>query len=365
MKNISELRQDIVAGDWVVVATGRARRPNEFARHRVIERHQPRSSCPFEKLLPQALLVYDRSGKRLRLTPLEASRRRRLPRVPRGLLTGLTPQDRAYLQKNWWLQVVPNRYPAFGRGVCAVERKIGPYRWQDGVGFHEVVITRDHRRSIADMTVPEVQAILRSYRDRYLELKEEDCIQYISIFHNHGREAGATISHPHSQIIAIPVIPPDVARSIRGSAIYFGNNRTCVHCAVLRQERANGRRIVYRNRQFLAFCPFASRQAFEVRIFPLQHRSEFETASDAVISALADALRVVLAKLSRGLKRPAYNFFIHTAPVSSVGLARYYHWHIEILPKTAVWAGLEIGTGIEISTIAPESAAQFLRKIKV
>ncbi len=343
MKHISELRQDLVSGDWVLIATGRARRPNEFSRHSAAERPQPQAGCPFERLLPASLLVYDRAGTR---------------HVP-------TAKNRPYLARDWRVQVVPNKYPAFGHaGTCALERKIGPYRWQDGVGFHEVVISRDHWRSIAEMDGSEVSSIIRAYRDRYLTLKEDECVQYISIFHNHGREAGATISHPHSQIIAIPVIPPDVARSIRGSAVYFGNNRACVHCRMIRYETEDGRRIIHRNRDFVAFSPYVSRSAFEVRIFPLRHEPDFGTIADEAIGSLADALVAVLAKLSRGLKRPAYNFFIHTTPTAAVGAARYYHWHIEIIPKTAVWAGFEIGTGIEISTIAPETAATFLRRIK-
>lgn len=343
MKHISELRQDLVSGDWVLIATGRARRPNEFARRPVRGEVEAKAGCPFERLLPSARLVYDRAG----------------------VAHKSVAKNRSSLVREWWVQVVPNKYPAFGHGACALERTVGPYRWQDGVGFHEVVISRDHTRSIAEMSVPEVSSLIRAYRDRYLALKEDECVQYISIFHNHGRAAGATISHPHSQIIAVPVIPPDVARSIRGSAIYFGNNRECVHCRMLRYELEDGRRIIHENQDFVALCPFVSRSAFEVRIFPLRHEPDFETIADPAIRSLAGALRTALAKLSRGLARPAYNFFIHTTPASVVGAARYYHWHVEIIPKTAVWAGFEIGTGIEISTISPEAAAAFLRRIKV
>ncbi|MBI4132559.1 MAG: DUF4921 family protein [Candidatus Sungbacteria bacterium] len=343
MKNISELRQDLVTGDWVVVATSRARRPNEYARERAKEHPQPKSSCPFERLIPSALVVYDRKGERFRVTP----------------------KDRGYLEKHWWLQVVPNKYPAFGQGACQIVRTVGPYRWQDGVGFHEVVITRDHQRSIAAMNLKEAEMVLRAYRHRYLGLKDEGCVEFVSIFHNHGREAGATISHPHSQIIATPVIPPDVKRSLHGSREYFRKYRRCVHCTIIRQERREGWRIVHQNRGFVAFCPFASRQAFELRIFPLRHNPEFETISDAEIELAADALRTALAKLSSTLANPAYNFFIHTAPTADGSQAPHYHWHIEIVPKTAIWAGFEIGTGIEISTISPEAAAAFLRKARV
>lgn len=341
MRNFSELRQDLVTGDWVVVSSARAGRPRAvLALPR--ERRAVRATCPFERLLPEAILVYDRAGERFRLTR----------------------KDRAYLERQWWLEVLPNKYPAFGRGVCRRKRKVGPYRWAEGVGFHEVVVTRDHDRSIAAMAPEEVAILLRAYRQRYVALKDENCVEYISIFHNHGRAAGATIAHPHSQIIAIPVIPPDVGRSLDGSAEYYRRHRRCVHCTMLAFERRDGRRVVYQNRDFIVICPFVSRSAFEVRIFPQRHQPEFERLDDSQTAAAADALRVTLAKLGRALADPAYNFFIHTAPTADGRRAPYYHWHIEIVPKTAVWAGFEIGTGIEISTIAPETAAEFLRKIK-
>ena len=342
MKQISELRQDIVTGDWVVVATGRAKRPNQFARREAQERPQSKANCPFERLLETALLVYDRQGRGFKLAT----------------------KNRLYLKKNWWMQIVPNKFPAFGRGTCSLERKEGPYLWQDGVGFHEVVVTRHHTRAIAGMSRDEVAVIFRAYRDRCLKLKNEDCVEYVSVFHNSGHDAGATVSHPHSQIIAIPVIPPDISRSLRGSAEYFRRKKRCVHCAMLDFEKRDKRRIIYANRDFIAYCPFVSRQAFEVRIFPLRHQPEFESITESEISSAADALRTILARIYCGLKNPAYNFFIHTAPASDGARANHYHWHIEILPKTAIWAGFEIGTGIEIAAISPEAAANFLRAIE-
>lgn len=338
MKQISELRQDIVTGDWVVVATGRARRSQDFVRKDGLTR-APKRGCPFEALLPEALLVFDAAGEPYRLTS----------------------KIRAELEKTWWLQVVPNKFPAFGRGSCQVLRKVGPYQAQDGVGFHEVVITRDHDRSPGMMNREELAILFKAYRARYLALKDEGCVEYISIFHNHGPEAGASLFHPHSQIIAIPVVPPDVGRSLRGSAAYFRAHGRCVHCAMIRFERRAGERVIFQNRAFIAFAPYISRTAFEIRIFPLRHNPEFESTGDEEISELAEVFKLILNRLYIRLKNPAYNFFIHTAPTSNGRNHHHYHWHIEILPKTAVWAGFEIGTGIEISTASPEAAARFLR----
>lgn len=332
MKNISELRQDLVSGDWVVIAIGRAKRPHDFSRKEKLFFGQPRNSCPFEVRQKNALVSYAKDSK-----------------------AG---------DENWWVQVIPNKFPAFGPGRAEIVRRSGPYKWLDGVGFHEVVVTRDHGRSFAGMNDTEAELVVRSYQDRYLALKEEKLVKYISIFHNHGREAGASISHPHSQIIALPVIPPDVLQSIDGSLVFFKKNKTCAHCAMIKFELRSKERIVFENNSFVALAPFASKTAFELRVYPKQHAAHFYGLTATDRSLFANALRITLGKLYRGLKNPDYNFFLHTAPVS-LHEQDHYHWHFEILPKTAIWAGFEIGTGIEISTIAPESAAKFLKGIKI
>lgn len=329
-KAISELRRDIVSGEWVVIATGRAKRPHDFLEDKARRHSQPRHTCPFEKLHPARILVFSKEKSK---------------------------------NGDWWLQAVPNKYPAFGKGV-RVSRRVGPYDSMNGVGFHEVVITGDHTRSIGQMKDEEVEFIIRAYQERYLALKGDKYVEYVSIFHNHGRLSGATLTHPHSQIIAIPVVPPDVTRSLEGSRRYFQKHRRCVHCAILRYERKQKKRIIYENERFIVVAPFASKTAFETRIFPKFHSSHFEELEEKDRALFARALRISLGKIFRGLGDPDYNFFLHTAPVRSPTDTSHYHWHFEILPKTAIWAGFEIGTGIEISVISPESAAAFLKAVK-
>lgn len=327
----SELRQDLVSGDWVVIATGRARRPREFAAApRGDTSVLPLSSCPFEALHEEMRAVYSREGA--------------------------APGD-------WLVQVVANKYPAFTQGACPVFRQHGAYQAIDGIGWHEVVVTRDHARPLGRMTAAEADLVLQAYQDRFAAISRDPCIRYISVFHNHGPRAGATIAHPHSQIIALPVIPPDIGRSIAGSRAYFERHQACVHCAVLAYEREAKERIVYENEHAVVFTPFASRAAFELRVMPIMHEAHFEAALPARRRGIAEALTAALARLDKGLGAPDYNFFLHTAPVGIAEDALHYHWHLEIIPKTAVWAGFEIGTGIEISTIAPEEAAAFLRDI--
>lgn len=350
MKNISELRQDLVSGDWVVIATGREKRPHEFTKTAKPAFGQPKNSCPFEELKKEALVLYSLDG--------QSQRSRRKVGTPASLSKNMNGVS----GENWWVQVIPNKFPAFGKGECQVIHPKGPYQWSDGVGFHEVVVTRDHERSIALMSDEETELIVRSYQDRFLALQDEGCVEYISIFHNHGRGAGATISHPHSQIIALPVIPPDVLQSVEGSYRYFHKNKDCAHCTILKYELRAKERIVFENKSFIVLAPFASKTAFELRIYPKHHSAHFAELGVRDRQLFANAIHSALFKLYKGLKNPDYNFFLHTAPVS--GKNGHYHWHFEILPKTAIWAGFEIGTGIEISTIAPESAAKFLRSIK-
>jgi UDPglucose--hexose-1-phosphate uridylyltransferase len=325
-ENLSELRQDIVSGDWVTVATGRARRPNDFVNAPHKKFSQSKKECPFEHIEEKDILLS-------------------------------VPDEKPFVR------VVKNKYPAFAEGLCEEPRADGIYTYVSGIGGHEVVVTGDHERSFAEFTGEEAAYVIKAYRERFHALKTNGCVRYISIFHNHGPESGATITHPHSQIIAIPVIPPDIRRSLGGAESYFQRNGRCVHCDVLNFEQNAMVRKVYENEHFVAVCPYASKTAFEIRIFPKVHSPEFQMISPSEITTLGSALQKIVYKLWKGLGDPSYNFFIHTAPSFDHMTYPNYHWHIEILPKTAIWAGFEIGTGIEISTITPEAAAEFLREI--
>ncbi|HRY52361.1 MAG TPA: galactose-1-phosphate uridylyltransferase [Candidatus Portnoybacteria bacterium] len=328
-KSASELRFDLVSKDWVVIATGRAKRPETFAKQERQKIEVEEKDCPFCDLQGQEkpVLEYKKDSG------------------------------------DWAVAVVPNKFPAFSRAESLRERAEGPYSVMDGVGFHEVVITRDHKKSLAEMTVGEVKKVIDAYQERYLDLANEKLVNYIAIFHNHGKEAGASVAHPHSQIIAMPLIDPDLQQSLNGSKIFFETRGECVHCKMMAWDKEDKRRIVFENKGFLVVAPFASRVAFELRIIPKEHHAYFERIKEEDKELLAEALQVALNKLFKGMNDPAYNFFLHTAPVDGKDY-NHYHWHFEILPKTSTWAGFELGTGIEISTVEPEAAAEYLRKIE-
>lgn len=337
--NKSELRRDIVSGDWVVIAAGRGKRPHAFSGAKTSDPEYTKiEDCPFEA--PQGsgngepLLAYDSMGKKL---------------------------GKAY-RKSWFLQVIPNKYPVLTPGVPKMKHK-NLVASMEGAGFHELVILRDHRRHWADLTKKESETVMRTYRERYRTHSRHSIVQYVSLFHNFGREAGASLYHPHSQILAVPVIPPDVARSFAGSTRYHHSHGRCVHCEMIAWEKKQQKRIVLENRNFIVFCPYASHSAFEMRLFPKRHEPCFGDTTDAELRDAGDILRNVLAMLAKALHTPAYNFFFHSSPCGKHSVFPHYHWHLEIFPKVSIGAGFEIATGIDIATVSPERAAAQLRKI--
>ena len=200
----------------------------------------------------------------------------------------------------------------------------------------------------------------RAWQDRMRFLKKQLCVDYIILFHNHGKFSGASISHPHSQIITTPVVPPDVSRSLAGARRFFEEKKQCVHCVIVAEETREQKRVIYKNDRFLVFTPFASRVNFEIRVIPLAHETHFENIAPPDQSLFVEALIKALAALHKKARNPSYNFFIHTTPPRDE--SGIYHWHLEILPKTTTWAGLELGTGLEAIVVAPEEAAALLRK---
>jgi len=325
---ISELRQDPVTGDWVVIALGRGKRPGEFVKKR--EPYPPLSDkCPFcfpeETRQEKDALVFRRADG------------------------------------DWSLRVVPNKYPAFSKNQPLKHFEEGPYFGMNGVGYHEVVITRDHTRQIALLDPMEVAEIVDAYQDRYIDLMNKKSVNYIEIFHNHGREAGASIEHPHSQLMAIPVVSPGIELELDGAETYHRSNRKCVFCAISEWELKERKRIIFENDNFLAFCPFSSRVAFEVWVMPKSHKPYFERITNEEKIDLGEALQKSIGAVYGTLEDPAYNFYLHTSPCDGKDY-HHYHWHMEILPHTTTWEGFELSTGIEISTIEPEKAAEALRK---
>jgi UDPglucose--hexose-1-phosphate uridylyltransferase len=203
--------------------------------------------------------------------------------------------------------------------------------------------------------------VFDAFQDRYLDLMNRKSVNYITIFHNYGKEAGASIAHPHSQLIAIPVISPYVRQELNGAELYHKSNNKCVYCEIANYESKEGTRVVFENDEFIAVAPFSSRSAFEVWVMPKKHKPYFERITDEEKLKLAEVFRKALLGIKRAVNNPPYNFYIHTSPCDGKDYS-HYHWHIEILPHTSTWAGFELETGIEISMIEPEVSAQAMRE---
>jgi UDPglucose--hexose-1-phosphate uridylyltransferase len=188
--------------------------------------------------------------------------------------------------------------------------------------------------------------------------------KYILVFKNHGEAAGASLEHPHSQLIALPILPKQVVEELEGAKRYYANKERCIFCDIIRQEMESGVRVAAENADFVTLSPYAPRFPFETWILPRHHEAAFENSSSRIYENLARMLRSILSKADQVLDHPAYNLVLHTSPLQE-DANEYYHWHLEIIPKLTKTAGFEWGTGFHINPTPPEEAARFLREAVV
>jgi UDPglucose--hexose-1-phosphate uridylyltransferase len=327
-----EFRKDPVVGRWVIIAPERANRPSDFA----AGPRRPRSArdCPFcpgrESATPSELL---------------AGRPWAAPRDAPG----------------WTYRVVPNRYPALrieGELDRAAE---GLHDRMNGIGAHEVLIeTPEHDASLASMSADSVTDVLLAVRERMLDLRKDERLEYVLFFKNHGDAAGATLEHPHSQLIATPMVPTLVEAELAGGARHHDVRGRCVWCDIRHQDRGSGRLIVEAD-GFAVLAPYAPRFAYETWILPSRHSSSFEESGVEDLQGLARTLGDLVRRMNRALDSPAYNLLLHTAPLRASQLP-HYHWHLEVIPKLTTVAGFEWGAGLFIHTTTPEDSAARLRE---
>jgi UDPglucose--hexose-1-phosphate uridylyltransferase len=325
-----ELRKDPIVGRWVIISTDRGRRPVDLPKP---EPPLPRTAanCPFcpgaEDKTPHEVFA-DRAGG------------------------------------SWSLRVVPNKFPALKIEGQLDRQGEGLYDKMNGVGAHEVIIeTPRHDLTLSDLSEEAIERVLVAYRERILDLKKDTRFRYVMVFKNHGAAAGATLEHTHSQLIALPVVPVNVAEMMRGARHYFEYKERCIFCDIIKQELDDGRRVIYDNPGFVVVAPFAPKQPFETWILPKAHAATYEEADVHSFRLMANALRTALRKLGTALASPPYNFMLLTAPFADRG-AQHFHWHVEIMPTLTKVAGFEWGSGFYINPTPPEDAAAFLRDLE-
>jgi UDPglucose--hexose-1-phosphate uridylyltransferase len=327
-----ELRKDPVVGRWVIISTERADRPVDFGFHAPVPREK---GCPFcpgrEKETPPEILALGRNGA--------------------------GPDD-----AGWKVRVVPNKFPALQIEGELDRRGEGMFDKMNGIGAHEVIIeTPDHAAQWWDLDADHLVEVLRAYRARMLDLARDPRFKYILVFKNQGEAAGATLEHPHTQLIATPIIPTWVKEELTGARDHYRLKERCIYCDIIRQEIDEAKRLVTATDQFVVFEPFAPRFPYETWIMPRRHASSFEGGPEDQLVPLAGMLRDVFVRLHGVLGTPPYNMVIHTAPVGDPFLL-HFHWHIEIMPKIVHAAGFEWGSGFHINVVPPEDASRRLRE---
>ena len=329
-----ELRQNRFTKEWVIIATERAKRPKDLVMQRPL-RHLPKydAKCPFcpgnENLTPPELL-----------------------RVSAG-------------RNVWQVRVVPNKFAALLHNQEPVRTVHRSKRTINGFGFHEVIVeTPDHSSTLALLNDDQVASVLGTFKARYNELSRDPRIEHITIFKNHGIEAGTSLEHPHCQLIATPVISSQVRSRLHEALRHFDDFGECIFCSVLADELEEEKRIVLASKHFVAMEHFASASPFATQIYPRRHMASFGDITTEELEDMAQVLRSVLAKLYFGLKDPDFNFTIRSAPAENAGV-KYYHWYLSIIPRMSRVAGFELGSGMFINTVLPEAAAEFLRGVEI
>jgi UDPglucose--hexose-1-phosphate uridylyltransferase len=324
MKKESELRYDLLTDDWVIIAPQRR------------NKSKASETCPFCDLKAQKkpVLIFNKGKKVNDL-------------------------------KEWTTVVFPNKYPVFYPDTRAKEEKENRFRLKiKSGGFHEVVVTREHNKPFAHLSTERIKEVISCYQERYIELNKHDFVKYILIFQNHGKEAGASQEHPHSQILTSPLIDKEFKNILSISQRYFRENKQCLQCKVNQMEKRNKKRIVFENEDFIAFCPFAPKFLFQVIVSPKKHSACFEIISEKERKNLAEAFKEILSRYEAVLNKPAYNFYLHTAPCNESECFSYFHWYWNFFPRLSKVAGFEMGANMEILTISPEEQAALLRKKK-
>ncbi len=332
-----EIRQDPPKDEWAIIAPVRGDRPFDFSAEAEEDR-DGRENCPFcpgneDKTPPEIYAV--RGGEN---------------------------KDKS----NWKVRVFPNKFPALDREGTTSMIEGDIFRSIGGFGFHEVIAeTPEHDVNLEDLEKEKIELIIDTYLERQKELAAEPEINYVSIFRNKGKRAGASLAHPHSQILATTFVPR-IPETEYGQTDSF-NRQTgdCFYCRLVEAEQQEAERVILENTGFIAISPFWARTPFETHIIPKKHESDVSRVSRAGVSEFAEALKGTLTALRAELGNFPYNYSIHTAPVAE--LERYghlkesYHWHLEIFPRLTTPAGFEWGSGNFINIVSPEDAAKRLR----
>ena len=334
-----EIRKEVTKNEWSIIAPTRSDRPFDFGEEPGQKEKENVSDCPF--------CPGNESD-----TPSE---------------TYAIREDEKSGVSDWQVRVFPNKFPALDRDGTdtAIEGDI--FESMGGFGYHEVVAeTPKHNQSLDDLEVGEIALVLQTYAKRAMTFIKDPKVEYVSMFRNQGKKAGASLSHPHSQIMATTFVPNLLKREYAEASSFFNQKGECLHCRIMEEEKREGQRIILENDGFLVFSPFGSRFPYETHLYPKRHRHSFAQIDEDEITLMAGALKRTLRSMSANFGHLfPYNYSIHTGysrEFSNIdGFEESYHWHLEIIPRLTTPAGFEWGSGNYINIINPEDAAGKLR----
>jgi len=274
-------------------------------------------------------------------------------------------------EAEWKVRVVPNRAPILRVEGDAARHSDGFYDRMDGVGAHEVVIEDSGDRAFEELPRPQIEQIITAWKARMLDLRRDPRMRSFTIVKSVGVPAGERVRHSVSQLLAMAVISPLLARKLQTARTFYDARKRSIFEDILTEEVRTGTRLVYENNGFTVFCPYASRAPFELAIYPKRQCADFHGLTDQETAQLADVLKIALHKLNGALDHPPYNFMLFTAPTRTARadhwttLERDFRWHIEILPRLYYRGGVELATGCWLNSVWPEVAAAHLRSVEL
>lgn len=330
---MSELRLNLIAKEWVIIATEHAKKPEEFRQWKE-KRYLPEylDSCPFcpgnEATTPNEIFRVEEAG-------------------------------------TWKIRVIPNRLAVVSDKVEGGRVNVGLRHSAIGVGRHEIIVESPiHNMSIPFLEIGDISGILKVYRDRFIEAYKDPKVEHVIIFKNQGEASGTTLQHPHSQLIGIPVVPQDIRARIEETMRYYNTTGDCLMCATINDELTDGKRIISATEHFVTFIPYAALSPFHTWIFPKRHMASFADIEDSEINDLAMALRTALSKLHYGLDNPDFNYVIRSEGPQK-NHSKHFHWYLSIVPRLSQASGFALGSGMYINPSLPEKVASFMREVRL
>lgn len=332
---MSELRQDRTSGAWSIIAPARGNRPHDHRRGESLTSHTAPSECPFcpghEHELP-----------------------------------GIVDEAAGDAGTGWRVRVTPNLYPAVSaEDFTPLPHSVG-HRTMDGYGRHEVIIELPrHDADIADFDDAQLDALVSVYHRRYTALAAMAKVEAVVLCRNHGHRAGASLHHPHSQIVGLSAIPQHMRAAANWARAAHRQTGHCPTCLELAAELREGTRLVEETDGFAALVPFAATGPFEFWLMPKRHEPSFGGTDEPERADFIRLLRRTIRRL-KTVAGPsvAYNFVVDSAP-GGVSAAPWLHWKLRLVPALVIRGGFELGTDLPINPSSPEADAQRLRESSV